>query len=91
MPTTPLARVRGPVTRPVAPLVVLRGGLTVPLDALQFAWSLEDRGATLAIDAGDLVIEGPPGFLTADDCTALGRWQGPLQAMARYRIPEGVA
>lgn len=26
--------------------VVLKGGLIVPLEALQLAWALEDRGAT---------------------------------------------
>jgi hypothetical protein len=70
--------------------VVLKGGLTVSLEALQLAWALEDRGATLAVDGEDLVVDGPPGFLTEDDRAAIRRWRGHLKAIATYRAPEVV-
>ena len=34
-------------------LVVLKGGVTVPLEALRLAWALEDRGATFAVEGDD--------------------------------------
>ena len=37
-------------------LVYLRGGLTVPLAALEILWNLENRGATFRIDGDDIVI-----------------------------------
>ena len=45
-----------PVSDEVATaFVVLKGGLSVPLEALQLAWALEDRGATFLVDGIDLV------------------------------------
>jgi hypothetical protein len=35
--------------------VMLAGGLTVPLSALQALWNLEDRGVTLTLDGRDLL------------------------------------
>jgi hypothetical protein len=31
----------------ITAFVMLKGGLTVPLDVLRLAWALEDRGATV--------------------------------------------
>jgi hypothetical protein len=70
--------------------VVLKGGLTVPLEALQLAWALEGRGATFAVDGEDLIVEGPRSFLTDEDRAAIRRWQGHLKAIASYRVPEVV-
>ena len=74
--------------RIASPLVVLKGGLTVPLEALQLAWALEDRGATLAVDGDDLVVEGPRGLLTSEDRIAIRRWRRHLKVIASYRVPE---
>jgi hypothetical protein len=71
-----------------AAFVVLKGGLTLPLEALRLAWALEDRGATFAVDGEDLVVEGPPGFLTEGDRVAIRRWRVHLKAIARYQAPE---
>ena len=71
-------------------LVVLKGGLAVPLEALQLAWALEDRGATFAVDGDDLVIDGPRGFLTDEDRGAIRRWRGHLKMIASYHVPDGV-
>jgi hypothetical protein len=70
--------------------VVLRGGVTVPLDALRLAWALEDRGATFAVEGDDLVIDGPLGFLTEDNRVAIRRWRLHLIAVATYHAPEVV-
>jgi hypothetical protein len=70
--------------------VVLKGGLTVPLEALQLAWALEDRGATFTIDGIDLVVDGPRGLLTEADQVAIRRWKRHLMAIATYSPPEVV-
>jgi hypothetical protein len=70
--------------------VVLKGGLTLPLEALRLAWALEDRGATFAVDGEDLVVDGPAGFLSEDDRTAIRRWRVHLKAIATYHPPEVV-
>ena len=74
----------------VTAFVVLKGGLTVPLEVLQLAWAFEDRGATLAVDGEDLVVEGPSGLLTNEDRIAICRWRRHLRAIASYRVPEMV-
>ena len=74
----------------VTAFVVLMGGLTVPLEALQLAWALEDRGATFEVEGDDLVIDGPLGFLTEDDRVAIRRWRLHLIAVATYHAPEVV-
>jgi hypothetical protein len=52
----------------VAPaLVVLKGGLTVPLEALQLAWALENRGARFTVDGIELVVDSPCVLLTNAD------------------------
>jgi hypothetical protein len=72
-------------------LVMLTGGLTVPLEALQLAWSLEDRGAVLLVEADDLIVDGPAGFLTEGDRAAIRRWRDHLKAMVTYKAPEVIA
>jgi hypothetical protein len=70
--------------------VVLKGGLTLPLEALRLALALEDRGATFAVDGEDLIVDGPPGFLSEDDRAAIRRWRLHLKAIATYQPPEAV-
>jgi len=71
------------------PAVALRGGFVVPVDALLLAWSLENRGAVFAVEGGDLVIDGPTGFLTEADRAAIARWRAHLKAIVAYQ-PDGV-
>jgi hypothetical protein len=81
---------------PVTAFVVLKGGLTLPVEALRLALALEDRGATFAVDGDDLVVDGPPGFLTdgppgfltEDDRIAIRRWRVHLKAITTYQAPE---
>ncbi len=77
-----------PATR--ASLVMLKGGLTVPLAALQLAWLLEDRGAVFLVEGGDLIVDGPAGFLTDGDRAQIRRWREHLKAIASYQAPEAV-
>ena len=77
-----------PVSNPVASFVVLKGGLTVPLEALQVAWSLEDRGATFDVEGSELVVDGPRSLLTDQDRTAIRRWREHLKAIASDQAPE---
>lgn len=76
--------------RTATTFVVLKGGLIVPLEALRLAWALEDRGATFSVDGEDLVVDGPRGFLTDEDRTAIRQWRWHLKAIASYRVPEVV-
>jgi hypothetical protein len=69
---------------PVA-LVPLKGGLVVPLDALLLAWSLEDRGATFALDGDELIVDTPQAaVLTNEDRMAIRRWRAHLIAIITY-------
>ena len=68
--------------------VLLKGGLAVPIEALQLAWSLEDRGAVLSADDADLVVDLPAGRLTETDRAAIRRWKSHLMAIATYRAPD---
>ena len=58
------------------------------MEALRLALALEDRGATFAVDGEDLVVDGPPGFLTEDDRIAIRRWRVHLKAITTYQAPE---
>ena len=67
--------------------VVLKSGVTVPLAALQLAWSLERRGATLTVEGDDLVMDAPRGLLTDEDRRTIRRWREPLKAIATDHAP----
>jgi hypothetical protein len=77
-------------TEPAVAFVTLRGGLIVPLEALQLAWSLEVRGATFAVEGTELVVDTPRDILTDGDRAAIRRWREHLKAIASYRAPEVV-
>jgi hypothetical protein len=63
---------------------MLRGGLTLPLAAIQLAWSLEDRGVHLESDGDDVLSVGPGDRLTDADRAAIRRWKPHLLALVRY-------
>lgn len=65
-------------------LVVLRGGLAVPLSALRLVWMLEDRGCHLVLDADDVLRVGPGELLSDDDRHAIRRWRSYVVAIVRY-------
>jgi hypothetical protein len=63
--------------------VTLIDGPTLPLQALQLAWDLEDRGVVLSIRDGDLCA-GPRRLLTDADREAIRRWRKHLMAIVAY-------
>jgi hypothetical protein len=64
-------------------LVVLRGGLRVPLVALKLAWQLEDAGVTLYIQGDDLFAR-PAARVPAALVPRLRQHRDALKAIARY-------
>jgi len=64
--------------------VTLRGGLTLPVAAIRLALDLEDRGLTLTIDDGDVLVVGPRNRLTDDDRALIRRWKRHLLAIVTY-------
>ena len=63
--------------------VVLRGGLTLPLAAVQLALDLEQRGLHLNID-GDRLTIGPRALLTDADRALIRHWKPHLLAIVSY-------
>ncbi len=64
--------------------VMLGGGLSVPLAALQLLWALENRGLDVQLDAGGGVIVGPLHHLTDTDKQMITDYRDPLRALIRY-------
>lgn len=65
-------------------LVVLRGGLTLPLPAVRLALGLEARGLHLRIEDGDVLVVGPRDRLTDEDRTLIRRWKLHLLTIVAY-------
>jgi len=63
--------------------VVLRGGLTLPVVALQLVWELESRGIWLS-DDGEHLRVGPVEKLTDDDRVRIRRWRDQVRAIVAY-------
>ena len=63
--------------------VTLRGGVDVPLRALQLAWKLEARGLQIGID-GEALTVGPKNRLTESDHRQIRAWRDELKAIAVY-------
>jgi len=71
-------------------VVVLKGGVAVPLPALRLAWELEDRGFSVTEDGTGLLVR-PRHNLTDDDRVAIRAWRDALRVVVRYRADEVVA
>lgn len=69
-------------------VVVLRGGFSVYLPALQVAWHLEEKGCVLLLDGNDLIVR-PKHLLTAADRQAIRQWLEELKRIAKYDGDEG--
>lgn len=65
-------------------LTTLRGGFTVPLDAVRLLLELEDRGLRIRLDADGAVLIGPQRHLTDADREAIRRYRDELRALIRY-------
>ena len=72
--------------------VTLKGGLTLPLPAVELALDLERRGIRLWTEDGEVLFVGPPKQLTDDDRVALRRWKPHVLALLAYEAdsPERV-
>ena len=65
-------------------LVSLRGGLAVPLAALQLLWALEDRGMTVTLNGRGVLLVGPRRELTAEDREQIREHKDTLKALVAY-------
>jgi hypothetical protein len=72
-----------PTTAPASRLVTLRGGVTVPVFALDLLLDLERRGFDLQVDADKVVIY-PGSKLTATDRQAIAANRDHLQVLIKY-------
>jgi hypothetical protein len=63
--------------------VTLRGGFTVPVEALTLALDLERRGFTITPASDGLRVE-PDDGLTPEDRAGIARWGRELAALADY-------
>ena len=66
-----------------AEVVVVAGGLSIPLRAFRVAWALEARGFSFREDRGDLVVR-PRHCLTDADRTSIRQCRDELLLLARH-------
>ena len=66
--------------------VVLRAGLTMPVEPLQLLWTLADRGVRLSRspEAADRLHVEPASVLTPEDLVAVRRWKQHLLVLLDY-------
>lgn len=75
-------------------VIELKGGLTVPVDAVRLAVALEMRGFELRGNGPDLIVrpvpkaDGPGPLLTNADRDAVRRWKPALLRLVAYEAPE---
>ena len=70
--------------------VMLKGGVSVPLPALQLLWNLENRGLTVKLDDTGALLVGPRGRLTPRDRGAIQRNRDTLARLVTYCCDEAV-
>jgi hypothetical protein len=61
--------------------------LTVPREALELAWALEDRQIRLAVDSAHQLVIPAGAALTDEDRRAIARWRHHLAAIVEYEDP----
>ena len=67
----------------------LRGGLVLPVAAIDLAVELKWRGVHLSVGPQGTLIAEPGCLLTEDDRARIRRWKWHLQAIVTYAPPEG--
>ena len=67
-------------------IVLLRGGLCVPLSALRLAIDLECRGVSMRIDGDDLVLS-PAAEITPAEAHLLQKHLAAVKDILRYVAP----
>lgn len=65
-------------------VIVLAGGVSVPVPALRLAWDLEERGCRLAVDETGGLLVGPTRLLSDEDRRAIAEWKPSLVAIVAY-------
>jgi hypothetical protein len=78
------------VLRPPRAFVTLKGGPTLPVEAVELALDLERRGFRQSIDAAGCYQVEPPAGLNGDDRARLARWRNHVVAVLRYCEQERV-
>jgi hypothetical protein len=64
-------------------VVVLKGGVTVPVSAIELGLQLEDKGVTLVV-RGDALGVHPAARLTDDDRVRIRKHRDGLKVIATY-------
>ena len=67
-------------------LITLRGGLQVPLAAIQLGLELEERGIELRLD-GDTLVARPGHLVSNDDLARIRHFRADLKRLVRYEAP----
>ena len=63
--------------------ITLKGGLTVSLETLRLLWAFEDRGCTVKVEAGALLI-GPRSRITDEEREQIREHRDELLAVVNY-------
>lgn len=69
--------------------VLLKGGLALPVEALQIAWRLEDKGLHFAVTDDGALLVSPPDLITDEDRRLIRQWKPHLCAVVDYCDREG--
>ena len=67
------------------------GGLTLPIEVIRLACSLEERSFVLSQHGESLRVQGPNGTkpdLTPEETILIKRYKGHLLALLTYQAPE---
>lgn len=67
-------------------MVTLRGGVTVPVAAIELAIELESRGVTMRVE-GDTLIVRPRSGLSEADVARVRAYRAELKRIAAYEAP----
>ena len=65
-------------------LVTLRGGLVVPLAALELLWELERRGCAVRREGDGMLFVGPRELVTAADAVRIRAYRDDVLALVDY-------
>ena len=68
--------------------VVLKGGLTLPVEPILLAPELEEHGFKITREEQDTLSVQPYQQLTRTDCARIRRWKSHLLAIGIYTPPE---
>jgi hypothetical protein len=73
-----------PTSSTAAETVVLKGGLTVSLDALRLLWGFEDRGCIVRTLDGSTLQVGPRHLISDEERERIRQYKPELLALVNY-------